>query len=433
MLKISRIQANFPEKLITIISIIFFSGGILALSARLRGFDPTTGDRFIQSIYLVVYIFAAIFFIVDKKSFWPHLRWAWLIIILTAFATISFYWSGSPSLTLRRSIALIGTTLFAFYAVRRYTLSQFLQLILVAHIFSVAASILLALIVPSLGIDSTINYVAWRGIFTQKNAMGRAMGTGFLISFTLFLTTSKRSQWKTIYLGLTIVSFCMILLAETVTVALSVLLVVCIIIGIRIIRRGVSYRKASIITLFLAGMGYGLWLIIPSQVYVSFLSLFGKNLSLTGRRPLWNVLFRIGESNKWVGHGYSGFWLGENGASAGVLRAFTWDINHAHNGLIDIWLDLGYVGVALCVLVILSALIPAWRLFLRLPDQVSIWYFIFIIYTITVNITQGFLLVRNEFLWILFIASTLYCMKDWKQFNANSRPPVQLSSRIYPS
>jgi O-antigen ligase len=89
----------------------------------------------------------------------------------------------------------------------------------------------------------------------------------------------------------------------------------------------------------------------------------GRNSTLTDRTIIWAWVLRL-MPNDWIGAGYSSFWLGPRLETMIVNVTHTWAPNQAHNGYLEIFLNLGWVGVGLLGLVIFKGycdVIAAWR------------------------------------------------------------------------
>src|SRR5262249_514880 len=80
------------------------------------------------------------------------------------------------------------------------------------------------------------------------------------------------------------------------------------------------------------------WLSTASEVMVAAV---GKDPSLTGRAELWVQVVDAIRSRFWLGHGYGAFWLGWDGESALIWRVISWRPPTAHNGFLDMGLELG--------------------------------------------------------------------------------------------
>jgi len=70
----------------------------------------------------------------------------------------------------------------------------------------------------------------------------------------------------------------------------------------------------------------------------------GRDSTLTGRTTLWNQVLRL-TVDPLFGAGYESFWLGDR---LEHMWRINWEHpNQAHNGYLEIFLDLGWAGVAL--------------------------------------------------------------------------------------
>jgi O-antigen ligase len=74
----------------------------------------------------------------------------------------------------------------------------------------------------------------------------------------------------------------------------------------------------------------------------------GRDTTLTGRTALWDELLRM-TVDPWFGTGFESFWLGER--AKWFWRKYWWHPNQAHNGYLEVFMNLGWTGVALLGLV----------------------------------------------------------------------------------
>jgi exopolysaccharide production protein ExoQ len=99
--------------------------------------------------------------------------------------------------------------------------------------------------------------------------------------------------------------------------------------------------------------------------------------TLTGRLPLWAEAWKAALHRPLVGHGFGAYWNSKN-----VLRysdMFEWQIPHAHNAYIDHVLAVGFVGLALYVLWVLSTAIVAWARYERSGRGAELFVFCLLI------------------------------------------------------
>ncbi|UFS71084.1 O-antigen ligase family protein [Geomonas sp. RF6] len=78
----------------------------------------------------------------------------------------------------------------------------------------------------------------------------------------------------------------------------------------------------------------------------SVVTLLGRDVTFTGRTEIWKDVLSE-RNNPWIGTGYRSFWLGP------ALERL--HLNQAHNGYIETYLNGGFIGLILLVLVLLAA------------------------------------------------------------------------------
>lgn len=91
------------------------------------------------------------------------------LLLLTGLALISALWSAAPIVTLRRSLALVSTTIFGVYLASRFSLKEQLRLLAWALGIAALLSLLFVVVPPHYGIETRGVYTGvWRGIYHQK-------------------------------------------------------------------------------------------------------------------------------------------------------------------------------------------------------------------------------------------------------------------------
>jgi exopolysaccharide production protein ExoQ len=96
----------------------------------------------------------------------------------------------------------------------------------------------------------------------------------------------------------------------------------------------------------------------------SMLQSIGRNSTLTGRTQIWAAVLaqRI---NPVLGTGFESFWMGNRMQSVWSLSQV--GIEEAHNGYLELYLNLGWVGLTLLGVLIVTGYRNALELFRRDP------------------------------------------------------------------
>jgi O-antigen ligase len=139
--------------------------------------------------------------------------------------------------------------------------------------------------------------------------------------------------------------------------------------------------------------------------------LFGKSGDLTGRVDIWERVIALAEQRPWFGWGWVSYWapwaepfksldVKKNGATMS-----------AHNAWLDVWLQLGFVGLLVFAPLVFLTL---WRVWFRAVDPPrrghgpalpyatsSLWPFLVMIALLVQSLTESRLLIEGN--WILLV------------------------------
>jgi len=130
------------------------------------------------------------------------------------------------------------------------------------------------------------------------------------------------------------------------------------------------------------------------------LQAMGRDATLTDRTLIWSWVVKL-VPNQWVGAGYASFWLGHRLNLIVENVTHTWVPNQAHNGYLDIYANLGWLGVGLLGIVIYCGYTRILRLRQRHPaaDLMLAYFMIGVIS----NISEASFF-RNMFpIWLVFM------------------------------
>jgi O-antigen ligase len=155
-------------------------------------------------------------------------------------------------------------------------------------------------------------------------------------------------------------------------------------------------KDASAIVFFLIGF------VIVAGVFVcsnfdTLMYAIGKDPTMTGRTLIWSNLMTSVKKQPLLGYGFMAFWGAEQGESINTALAMHWPgMGYAENGVLELWLELGAVGVFLFLLVFLRAVKDAIHCFLRDPSPAVMWYVSVLFFLTVCNIEAGLLLSTSD-------------------------------------
>ncbi len=332
---------------------------------------------------------------------WRAMRKVWLPLVsvglLMGLAWASSIWSIEPEVTGRRVMALVFTSMFGIYLGAQYSWRDLVTAVAALGFVLAIGSYAVCIGYPTMGVHHDVNAGDWRGLWFQKNAMGEIMAVCLLASVaTALVRPTQRRRWilnALLCLGLAIMSR-----SGTALIALALIFGATTVLAL--LRRG---PIVGVITLF--GAGAGAFAVAAAELLAPgiFLTLVGKDPTLTGRTDIWAAILRQAIAHPWLGFGYAAFWE-KTSAPAAFVRAETgWDVPSAHNGWLDVLVQLGAIGVALCALLLAAAYILA--LMRALDRRDGNWALIYLSIFLITAFSESVLMQRNSLLWTLCIAT----------------------------
>ena len=271
---------------------------------------------------------------------------------LPCWALLSAGWSEAPLLTVRRAIPFALSTAFGVLLAVKWRDSRILILLMTALALLSIWSAVLALGFPSIGLDASSGHGGdWQGVFTQKNACGRAM-----VFAAAAVLASGRLAWPR---ALLLLLFCAELVLSGSRGAWLLGLAV---ISLLLLFRASCRLDQPARTFFLAFLAFmaGAMTIVGTLGFAELAPMLGRDPTLTGRTAIWHEVWLAILRHPVLGYGFSAFWRGAQGASWTVVVALRFVLFHAHDGFLEIWLELGACGLLLFALTFCRAAYLLW-------------------------------------------------------------------------
>lgn len=173
-------------------------------------------------------------------------------------------------------------------------------------------------------------------------------------------------------------------------------------IGLPLFRRGPAAVHVLVLTILLAG---GLTALLGGKDDAA--RALGRDPSLSGRTQIWEMVIPM-VPNAIGGAGFETFWAGprakavltQNVAAGGIGGP-----NEAHNGYIETYLNLGWIGVALIALILGQGYRRAVGAF-RHDSELGALLVAYVVTAVTYNITEaGFRMLGP--LWFFLLLSVV--------------------------
>jgi hypothetical protein len=135
---------------------------------------------------------------------------------------------------------------------------------------------------------------------------------------------------------------------------------------------------------------------------VGLVQALGRDATLTTRTALWEDILRM-PVNPVVGTGFESFWLGQRARA--LWATYWWRPNQAHNGYLEVFINLGWLGVALVGILIVWGYRNAARA-LRVDPEMGRLRLAFLVAALLYNLTEAAFKVMHP-VWIVFILAVM--------------------------
>lgn len=361
---------------------------------------PDQGETpLLRLFWLPVYAIVAGLVLLRFKTIaraWPAVL-AWACIVSLAFA--SKYWSIDPSMTGRRVIAMVISGSFAMYLGTTYHGHCLPRLLTHCAFIMGLLSILMVFAVPSIGVHQDVNAGMWRGIWYEKNQMGMVMAAGGTAAAAWAASEDRR--WKTPLLTI-LLCFLLVLAARSKTSLLCIMLGVGMVGALWTLKRGGPALAVAAVWMGVVGGAAGWWLWTYESAEI--LAALGKDPSLTGRTGIWDALFVKIAERPWTGYGYNAFWGLDSDPALWVRYQTGWVVPSAHNGWIDLLVQLGWPGAILVGTIMTSSYVLT---LLRLPTaglREGFWGIAYLSVYVLLTFSESVLLSAQSLPWTLCLA-----------------------------
>jgi len=363
-------------------------------------------DRTVLSFLILL----AVLILISRSFKWgAFVAHNWALMSFLAFALVSFVWSDFPLITLKRWFRDFGNYLIVLVVLSDPRPQQAIALVL-RRLFYVLITLSVLLIKYYPGISRQYDVFSGApmdvGPTTSKNMLGLVcLISGVFFFWDTVTRWVNRRERRTRRIILVNVAFLAMTL-WVLHVARSTTSQVCLVLGClvvaaahnKVLRRRTSFMKAMPVIMVFSYLILALGLGLNGQLAGAV----GKDPTLTDRTKIWEILLSM-HTNPLVGTGYQSFWLGSR------LQWF-WDtaglghLNEAHNGYLDVYLNLGLLGL----LLLIGLLASSYRTICRrlgspsnfASHTLAVWTII-VFYNMTEAAFQGGLL------WMLLLSGAI--------------------------
>ena len=336
------------------------------------------------AIALAVFVGSVIGLVAEKPD-WMWRRFPKALGVFLVLATLSLAWSFYPGASAIGLVILWTTTVAALFLALTLTWAELLRSLSAALRWALALSLVFELVVSVLVRHAVLPFFVdygggrvpaafyWsrgmllhggpiEGIVANRNLLGfLALLAVIVFSIQLAARTVRHGRgvaWL-VFAGLMVV----LTRSATVTIALCAVAVV-VLFALWARRRGPDRRRPIYLTATASVVAVvGAIVAFTPQL----LGLFGKSEDLTGRLDIWASVTGLALRRPSFGWGWMGYWAPWVEPFKGLAVRKGVVYLQAHNAWLDVWLQLGVIGVIAFATLVLSTLWRSWFLAVDRP------------------------------------------------------------------
>jgi len=380
--------------------------------------QPVEDDHFVRAAFAAVYLATSVIWAVSRRPLRRTGRWDALpfLVGLHALALASALWSPTPSTTVMRAGLFLGTGVFGLWLAATFDGRQQAWVVCWAMGLGSFVSLVVARRWPRVG---TI-WGSWEtvGIYFNRNSLAPVAAVG-LVATAVVIVETRRVRVLPLIAVLWLHWY--MLFASKGRTGLVVMAGMSVVaIGGELFvwsrRRwpGRSRRLGRIVVA--SGLVATVVAVLARPAVERRL---GARATLTGRTDIWSYVVDRYRERPVLGWGFYAHWSLPSTISR-TIATFGEQIPTAHNGVLEVLLGLGPIGVVLLVGALAGGLraAPIW-----LCDEYrpSVWPVVAVALFVLSDITESFTL-PNQFIWAILVAA-LVGGRPWSSTISSAVPP----------
>ena len=339
------------------------------------------------AIILVIFVVALVI-LIRARAHWRLTALPFPLLAFLALAVLSIIWSDYRQWTVTAAFLSIVTAVGALSLAVTFTLPQILRLLGHALRIILAASILFELVVSVFvrhpftpwwtdytGVkihpaeywsrDLLLKGDRIQGIMGNSDLLGFVALLGVIVFALEFSSRSMKRGWSGFWIVVALADIALTRSATVFVAAIVVAVAAVVLVLLRRARTARSRRTVSLTSIVVVLAGIAAVVVLRAPL----LRILGKSGTLTGRTGIWNEVIAIASERPILGWGWISYWVpGLAPFNRPEFRIGGIQYLQAHDAWLDLWLQLGIIGVVVFAAFALGALVRSWALAVDRPQ-----------------------------------------------------------------
>lgn len=333
------------------------------------------------------------------------------VVLFFAYGALSISWSDYSFVALKRWIKEIGNLLMVLIIMTAPGHPEPLKWVLrrCAYVL-VPLSVVMIKYFPEYSkyYDPWTGYAYFIGVTTSKNMLGI-----LCLILGLFFTWEIITKWRTkkdladfVLLGMI---FWLLHRSESMTSMLVLVAGIGLLILFHVL--GERALKVEGYVILMPVFFVALDAVTEFEISGTLIEMLGRDRTLTGRTEIWDAVIRL-VPNPLIGCGYESFWLGDRLMK--LWATFWYHPNQSHNGYLEIYLNLGWIGLFLLAGVVVTAYLHS-RQAMAVQFEYGSFRIVFWLMALMLNLTEA-VFKGGTVIWILFLVVAMDRVgMDWQR------------------
>ncbi|MEY3561454.1 MAG: hypothetical protein RL068_606 [Actinomycetota bacterium] len=392
-------------------------------------------------VVVVVGVLASLFALSVTRPWKTILRIPLPLALLLALMLLSWVWSQYRTETLLAVGLQLGTTVFALFLANQFGWRQLLNIFANSIRFILFSSLLFEILAALVGPIKPFfpNYEGdtppaksyyWsqgqlfdgdriQGIVGNANLLAFTAVLGGLLFLVEYIVTHRNRSLPLASLVLAVV---MAALSKSAGMTLALFLV----------------AFAAVIAIFAEGRQRsarheiyrrGLWglasIAVLGLIYrVELFDLLGRSADASGRFYIWGEVLQLIWEKPFEGWGWISYWIPGVEPFEGLIVINSVPMYQAHNAYLDIWLQLGLLGLGLILWLMVQSFTRLWAVAVRHTNPLYLFPLFAFLVIAAQSLTESRLLV--EIGWVLLVLLATKSREPFAELEPLGRTPKRL-------
>jgi exopolysaccharide production protein ExoQ len=342
------------------------------------------------------------------------------VVIFFCYITLSVIWSQSPFDSIKQLFRAFGDlSMVLLIVTESRPLEAMLTMFRRGLLLLIPLSVVCAKYYPELGRMREKNWEpdSWIGVSTHKNCLGQICFLAAIVFVIEIARTMRRRKFpfwqvplkmpfETIYIAMTVY-----LLNGGSERSTTSILCVGIAIGLFFLFEKLRSRP-RVASKVLLGIVCAIALLnVAANFFGASLSAIvaqsqGKDPTLTGRTELWADIIDVAKERPIFGAGFMSFWTPEVKAHIKSIPRESWGPEHADNGYVETYAQLGWLGLLLIGLLVIHGYVRSNRALVYDFDY-ACFRLVLLVTALLQNLTESGFPRPTQIVWFTFLLVVL--------------------------